>query len=146
MTQNEIDTAVAQAKEANFVLNNYTAWSNREKLAKRPHDGNAWAAACEAIRHGQYNDNLDARNNRLAKIEEEQKAKQAEADAKTDVRLEPRKQQLKRDWLANNPSFSEKDFETKAWPHLKHNLLENDKQTALQAELASGAQSGRYSL
>ncbi len=85
-----------------------------------------------------------ARERNLSKAEAEKAEKRRETDAAIDAELLPTKLGLMGDWLANNPTFTEADFETKAWIHLRSNLVEEREEAARDAELARQFTSSRY--
>ena len=67
-------------------------------------------------------DNARARRDYEQRLEEQKQAKRNELEDEIDARLEPQKQTLRREWLANNPGQDSRDFERKAWRHLRENL------------------------
>jgi len=85
-----------------------------------------------------------ARERNLSKTEAEKAEKRRETDAAIDAELLPTKLGLMGDWLANNPTFTEADFESKAWIQLRSNLVEEREEAARDAELARQFTSGRY--
>jgi len=91
-------------------------------------------------------DNSESRRRYEASLESAKAAKQCEHDAELDQELEPQKQTLMREWLANSPGKTEADFNKIAWPRLRTNLLEQKKNESFNAEINAGALSGRYSL
>ncbi len=91
-------------------------------------------------------ENDELRRNRLARLASAKDEKRREHEREIDVELEPAKQRLKRDWLANNPSFTESDFEKKAWVHLRQNLVEQRNTASLNAEITAQMAKGRHSL
>lgn len=91
-------------------------------------------------------ENATLRANYLAGLEAAKAEKQAERDAEIDRELQPEKQRLMRQWLANNPSFTESDFEKKAWHLLRQNLVEQGEADNREAMRSSLLKSGRYAL
>jgi hypothetical protein len=65
---------------------------------------------------------------------------------KIDAGLEPQKQFLNREWLANNPTETPAGFEKKAWHLLKENLIAQRNAEVLNANLKAARASERYSL
>ncbi len=88
-------------------------------------------------------ENDELRRNRLAQLEARKDEKRREHEREIDVELEPAKQRLKRDWLANNPAFTEFDFEKKAWILSRQNLVEQRNAASLNAEIAAQMVKGR---
>lgn len=90
--------------------------------------------------------NAETRKQYLGGLEarkvEEAKLRNLEIDAE----LQPRKQFLQREWLANQPGKTSIDFEKAAWPHLRENLIVERDELARQATIAEGRASGLYSL
>jgi hypothetical protein len=90
-------------------------------------------------------ENDELRRNRLARLASAKDEKRREHEREIDVELEPAKQRLKRDWLANNPAFTESDFEKKAWVLLRQNLIEERNTASLSAEMQAQMAKGRFS-
>ncbi len=134
-----------QSEQDNVTLD-YSKWSFQQRQAKLPTDHDLWKQQRDAVLARWQSNNDETRRKYLAGLENEKAAKQAEADARIDAGLEPQKQFLKREWLANNPNETAADFEKKAWQHLRLNLIEQRNNEAFQAELQSQRASGRYSL
>lgn len=63
----------------------------------------------------------------LAHFQEQSTKAKADAHAKreaaTNLSLAADKETAKRTWLADHPGHSAEDFERRAWPHLKANIL-----------------------
>jgi hypothetical protein len=91
-------------------------------------------------------ENDELRRNRLARLASAKDEKRREHEREIDAELEPTKQRLKRDWLANNPAFTEFDFEKKAWILLRQNLVEERNAVSLNAEIRAQMAKGRHSL
>lgn len=90
--------------------------------------------------------NAETRRKYLAGLEADKAEKAKLTDIELDVELEPRKQVLMRDWLANQPGKTSTDFEKTAWPHLRENLIEERSELARQNTIAEARASGRYAL
>ncbi len=114
------------------------------ETGKTSTDHDLWKQERDRTLARQRSDNAEARRQRLAGLERQRKAKQAETDAEIDLELAPEKRRLQNDWLANNPDLTEADFEKKTWQHLRANLIEQRKTEAINAKIQSA--SGRYSL
>ncbi len=93
----------------------FSAWSQQRTLAGLSNNHDLWKEQRDDALARQQAHNAETRRKYLAGLEAAKAEKQAEHDAAIDRELEPQKQQLKRDWLANNPAFTEFDFEKKAW-------------------------------
>lgn len=81
-----------------------------------------------------------------AGLEAKKAAKQAERDAELEAELTPERARLERQWRADHPDQDGRDFQRKAWPALRANLIEareTAQREALRRELLA---SGRYSL
>jgi hypothetical protein len=115
-----------------------------DSRTKKPFDHQSWQTARDYVLSRQRTENGVARYQHLSKIAEVKAAKQREHEREIDAELLPTKLRLKRDWLANNPTFSEIEFETKAWHLLKENLLEERETDAANAEIQRQLASGRY--
>lgn len=81
--------------------------------------------------------NGETRKRYLDGLEAKKAEKRAESERAFDQAIEPQKQQLRRQWLADHPGKSEKDFESAAWPLLRANLVDAAKQQQLDAEIAA---------
>lgn len=66
--------------------------------------------------------------------------------AQIESELAPHKQRLLRAWLADHPSLTAAEFDAKAWPQLRANLIDELKQQQLATELEAAKATGRYSL
>lgn len=124
----------------------YSKWSFQQRQAKRPADHNLWQQERDRVLARQKADNDEAGRKYRASLETAKAEKQREHDARIDRELEPQKQKLKREWLANNPNFTETDFEEKAWRHLRANLIEQRNADSINAEIQKHRASGRYLL
>ena len=91
-------------------------------------------------------ENATLRANYLAGLEAAKAEKQAERDAEIDRELQPKKQRLMRDWLANNPDKNEADFNKIAWTYLRQNLIEQGEMDNREAMRNSLLKTGRYAL
>jgi hypothetical protein len=91
-------------------------------------------------------ENDELRRKYLAGLEAAKDEKRREHEREIDAELEPAKQRLKRAWLANNPAFTEFDFEKKAWILLRQNLLEERNAASLNAEIQAQMAKGRHLL
>ena len=98
-------------------------------------DHDLWQTERDNVLSRQRFDNAIAKRDYLAKLEAEKENKRKLDELALDNELEPQKQRLMREWLANNPSFTETDFEKKAWQHLRMNLVEQRNADILNAEI-----------
>jgi hypothetical protein len=142
MTNEELKTHEQQLQ--NNVTLDYTAWSfeRRRRGLSTSHD--LWQSERDYVMREQFTANAETRRKYLATLQEKRDA-EARADERViDAELLPTKLRLKRDWLANNPTFTEADFEQKAWVHLRQNLVEERAANAANAEIKRQLASGRY--
>lgn len=98
------------------------------------------AAESEAAREA----NERIKQERERKLEAERKAKLDEAEAAFDAEIAPEKLRLRRQWLADHPGRSERDFDKEAWPHLRENLKDQAQAEAREAMRQSLLRSGNY--
>jgi trehalose/maltose hydrolase-like predicted phosphorylase len=145
MTDEQRKQQIAQIEQDNITLD-YTKWSEQRRNAKLSNDHNLWQFERDRTLARQRSDNAEARARHLNKIEAERKAKQTEADAQTEIQLQPEKRRLQNEWLANNPTQPPADFEKKAWHLLKENLIEQHNAASLEAEKQRQMKTGGYSL
>ena len=82
----------------------------------------------------------------LAGLEAERAERRRRDEEALDAELEPVKQRMKREWLANHPAATETDFERKAWPHLRANLLEDRREQLIARTQEQLRQTGMYRL
>jgi hypothetical protein len=143
MADEQIKQQIAQAQQDSITLD-YSKWSAQRIQAKLPNDHDLWQRQRDAVLRRQQSDNAEAGRKYRAKLEAAKAEKRREYDAEIDRELEPQKQRLMREWLANNPNFTATDFEKKAWHLLKENLIEQRNAEAFEAEKQRAA--GRYSL
>jgi hypothetical protein len=132
-----------QSEQDNTTLN-FDRWSFQRRQAKLPADHDLWKQERDAVLARWQTNNDETRRKYLAGLENEKAQKQAERDRQIDAGLEPQKQFLKREWLANNPNETAADFEKKAWQHLRLNLIEQRNNEAFELERQRA--SVRYSL
>jgi hypothetical protein len=145
MTDKELKQSIIQAEQDAITLD-YPKWSFQRRQAKLPDDHSIWQIQRDQTLARQQSENAEVRRKYLANLQAAKAEKQREYDAELDSELEPQKQKLRREWLANNPNFTATDFEKKAWIHLRKNLLEEREQAALDANIRSAKATGRYSL
>ena len=94
----------------------------------------------------QRRENQRARDEYLAGLEAKRAEERKRAEQALDRELEPHKQRMKRDWLVAHPDKTETDFERQAWPLLRQNAIEDQREQQIQATMAEMRRSGRYSL
>jgi len=98
-------------------------------------------AARERQQSQAYNASLkQQREERLEKERAEQRERAIEA------RLADVKMRLMHEWLADHPDQVAADFEKKAWPHLRANLVDELRQADIAATKAKLLASGNYGL
>jgi hypothetical protein len=145
MTDEQIEKELSQVEQDNITLD-FTKWSFQRRQANLPTEHSLWETARDAVLARQRWDNAVVRQRYLDGVAAQRAAKQSEHEREIDAELEPTKQRLKRDWLANNPAFTESDFEKKAWIHLRQNLVDERNTASLNAEIAAQMAKGIYSL
>ena len=91
-------------------------------------------------------ENRRAREAHRASLEAQQTAERQRHEEALDAELEPTKQRMKREWLANHPAATEADFERRAWPLLRQNLLEDRREQLIARTQEQLRQTGMYSL
>jgi hypothetical protein len=123
-----------QQLETNIRLD-YTAWSTQQRRAGKPFDHQSWQAVRDAAIFDSKWENAKARSEYLAGLQEKKDAEARAGERAIDAELLPKKLRLKRQWLADNPTFSESDFESKAWIHLRQNLIEERADAGHVAEI-----------
>jgi hypothetical protein len=135
---------IKQQSEQDNITFDYDKWSFQRRQAKLPADHDLWKHERDAVLARWQANNDETRRKYLTGLEAEKAAKQAERDKQVDTGLEPKKQTLMREWLANNPNETAADFEKKAWQHLRLNLIEQRNNEAFELERQRA--SVRYSL
>jgi hypothetical protein len=145
MTDAEIQNQINQATQDAITLD-YGKWSFQQRQAKLPTDHDLWKQVRDRTIARQQSDNAEAGRKYQAKLEAAKAEKQRERDAAIDLELAPEKRRLQNEWLANNPTQTAADFESKAWHLLKENLIEQKSADIMNAEIQSQAATGRYSL
>ncbi len=143
MTDKELQDQINRAEQDAITLD-YTKWSFEQRRAGHSTDHDLWQRERAAVLSRQRYDNDAARQRHLSKIAAAKDEKRRQHEREIDAELLPTKLRLKRDWLANNPTFTEADFESKAWTHLRANLVEERKSDAANAEIKRQLASGRY--
>ena len=73
-------------------------------------------------------ENRQAQEAHRASLAAQQAAERQRHEAKLDAELAPRKEQLKRQWLVDHPEYGPADFERRAWPLLRQNLIEDRRE------------------
>jgi multidrug efflux pump subunit AcrA (membrane-fusion protein) len=116
--------------------NKALAEQRRERLERESKEAEA-----EAERKSR---NDAARGRYLAKLDAEQDALRAAAEARLEEAIAPDRLRLMRDWLANHAGKSEKDFMDVAWPHHRLNFIEERDRRQLEATKAALRSTGKY--
>jgi hypothetical protein len=132
-----------QQLETNIRLD-FTAWSAQQRAAGKPHDHQSWQSVRDAAIFDSKWENAKTRSEYLATLAEKKDAEARQREREIDAELLPTKLRLKRDWLANNPTFTEADFESKAWIHLRANLVEERADLSQAAEIKRQLSRLRY--
>ena len=94
----------------------------------------------------QQSENAATRQKYLNGLEAQKAEKQSEHNAEIDNALAAKKQQLMRQWLADNPDKNATDFDKLAWTYLRQNLVEQGETDNREAMRNSLLKSGRYAL
>jgi hypothetical protein len=145
MTETELKQQISEA-EADALTLDFTKWSSRRRQLKLSTDHNDWQIERDRTLARQQSDNAEAGRKYRATLQTAKDEKRREYDAEIDRELEPQKQRLKREWLANNPNQTASDFEKKAWAFLKGNLIEQREAAKMEHTKRQLSASGRYSL
>jgi hypothetical protein len=145
MTEKEMQDDVNQARQDAVTLD-YSKWSDQQRRAKLSTDHDLWQQQRDRVLARRQSENAEAGRKYRESLEAAKTERQREREAQIDRELEPQKQMLMREWLANNPTLTANDFEKKAWQHLRTNLIEKMKADALNAEIQNQKATGRYSL
>ena len=145
MTDKEIQEQNSRA-EQDIITLDYTKWSFQQRQSRRADDHDLWQSERDRVLDRQRSQNAASRVRYLQDLEGKKRAKQRADNAETDRRLEPQKQTLMREWLANNPDKTAEDFDKSAWQHLRANLIEQAESDAYNAEIRQQSETGRYSL
>jgi hypothetical protein len=141
--QEKIKQQMAQIQQDDTNLD-YGKWSFEQRRANRPFSHELWLEVRDRTLQRQQSENSELRRKRLAKLDDEKKARQAETDAQTDLALAPEKRRLQNQWLVDNPTQTAADFEKKAWHLLKENLLEQRNADSFDAEVQRQKASGLF--
>ena len=134
-----------QAQQDQITLD-FSAWSQQRTRAKLSNSHDLWIQQRDDVLARQQASNAELRRNRLAGLEAAKAEKQAEHGREIDQSLEAKKQQLMRQWLADNPDKNEADFNKLAWTYLRQNLVEQGETDNREAMRKSLLASGRYAL
>jgi hypothetical protein len=145
MTDQEIKQQIDRAMQDAITLD-YSKWATQQRQAKLSDNHDLWQIERDRTLARQQSDNNEARRKHLASLDAAKAEKRRESDAETDRRLEPQKQTLMREWLANHPDKTAEDFNKSAWIHLRENLIGQEKANALDADIKAQLSTGRYSL
>jgi hypothetical protein len=141
----ELQQQINQATQDAITLD-YSKWATQQRQAKLSTDHVLWQQERDRTLARQRSDNAASRARHLNKIQTDREAKRAEADAQTEIQLQPEKRRLQNEWLANNPTQTAADFEKKAWHLLKENIIEQRRVDTMNAEIQAQTATGRYSL
>jgi hypothetical protein len=145
MSEIELKQSIAMAQQDATTLD-YSKWCEQRRQAKLSTDHREWQKERDHTLARQQSDNAGTKRRYLDKLDDDRKAKKAETDAELDRQLEPQKQTLMREWLANHPDKTTDDFNKSAWIHLRENLVEQRKAAAVNAEMLAQQATGRYTL
>ena len=145
MTQEQIEQFNNQSAQDAITLD-YAKWSFQQIQAKRSNDHELWEQERDKVLTRQHYDNEAAKSRHLESLEATRADRTRERNGEIDRHLEPQKQKLMREWLANNPNETPAGFEKKAWLHLRQNLVEKAENDAMQATTNDLRATGKYSL
>jgi uncharacterized membrane protein YccC len=131
MTDDQIKQQVKQSlaqAEADIIALDYSKWSFERRRAGLPTNHDLWQDARDQTLARQQSDNAEVRRKYLAKLDDEQKARQAERDAENkpkQIAAEASlKSSLKASYMAN-PAATDEDFE-RDYPQLKSDYLRGE--------------------
>jgi hypothetical protein len=119
-------------------------WQNSRRADGLSMDFASWEKARDLALRRQKTHAEEGKRKHHAERESERLAKQAEADASTELELAADKRRLQNQWLADNPGKSESDFNKEAWHLLKSNLIAERADAQMEAELQRARASMDY--
>jgi hypothetical protein len=128
----------------NNITLDFTSWSAERRRRGLSTDHDLWQKERDYVMREQFTTNAETRRKYLATLAEKKDAEARAGERAVDAELEPTKLRLKRQWLADNPTFSESDFESKAWIHLRQNLVEEREELSQAAEIKRQLSRLRY--
>jgi type IV secretory pathway VirB4 component len=134
MTITELQDQINQA-EQDIITLDYKKWSKQQRHSKLPTNRALWHTESDGVLLRQQLDNAESERRHLAMLDVIRVEKQREVDAEIDRELEPQKQNLMHEWLANNPDNSINDFNKLAWLDLRQNLIEIRAASAVNAQI-----------
>ncbi|MEJ7863195.1 MAG: hypothetical protein WKF90_16320 [Pyrinomonadaceae bacterium] len=120
MTQQEME--MKWQTEQDQITLDFSAWSQQRTRSGLSNGHAIWQEQRDDVLARQQSENAELRRKYLAGLEAAKAEKRREHEREIDAELEPTKLRLKREWLANNPTFTAEDFEKKAWILLRQNL------------------------
>jgi hypothetical protein len=143
---NEMQTIEQDMEDAKTL--DYSVWSAARRKLNLPADHGLWIGVRDAVLRRQQAANAETGRLRRQAEETARAEKRKEADAEIDAELEPQKEALSREWLANHPGKTASDFYRDAWPHLRLNLVAEraDRIKQKSMEEARAALSGALTL
>ncbi len=103
-------------------------------------------AAHEAEEAERERQKAEAQRRFDAELAAQREAEERRHQALVEQALAPRKLVEQRAWLAAHPDKKEADFERIAWPHLKANILDADREEQLRQSAERLRNSGQYRL
>jgi flagellar biosynthesis GTPase FlhF len=116
----------------------------QQRLAEEQREREEREAAERQAAADRARENEELREERKAKIAADKKEHQKKVDAEWELALASDKQRLMREWLANNVGKNAADFELRAWPHLRLNLIEDRQRQADEQHAALLRATGNY--
>ena len=90
--------------------------------------------------------NDEARAAYKAQLQAEKDRRAAAQESEIDRQLAPVKEREKRRWLAEHPGHSAEDFERRAWPKLRANLVEDRQRKIDEQQTQALRASGDYQM
>jgi restriction endonuclease Mrr len=88
--------------------------------------------------------NAEARKRYLDGLDAKRAEERAAAEAKLEAQIAPERASLMREWLAQDATRTEGQFNSHAWPQLRLSVIEQRERAAAEALKASLRASGRY--
>jgi hypothetical protein len=89
--------------------------------------------------------NAETRKRYLDGLQAKHDAERQRREAEQEAALAPTKERARRQWLYDHPEMTAADFEARAWPLLKANLLEDEREAAIQREMEAMRRRGSVS-
>jgi len=129
-----------------MAAQDYYSYATRQAIARQRAEREAWEEQQREEQAERVRDNAATRQRYLAGLEARRAEVAGRREDAIDAALAPAKERARRDWLIANPDKDAAAFEDAAWPLVRQNLIEDDRQQAVATTAARMRASGRYSL